>query len=252
MVRRRRIAFVLGHLGVVCVLAIALSGCASAPAAPENQAYASPLTHTVQSGETVYRIATRYGVSPMALMRANGISDPRELRVGQMLVIPGAYRQLALRRTGKDSIPQGPNRPPPPPHSFGWPIAGGTVSSGFGIRHGVMHDGIDIAAPAGTPVHAADSGVVVYVGQLRGYGNVVILEHSDHFVTVYGHDATNMVQVGERIARGQVIAEVGNSGRTTGPNLHFEVRHDNLAYNPLEFLPADQSPAPVTFAGGGC
>jgi murein DD-endopeptidase MepM/ murein hydrolase activator NlpD len=251
-VRRKRSALALGYLGVIVTLAIALGGCASAPAPPAAQAYAAPLTHTVQPGETVYRIATRFGVSPTALMRANGIADPRQLRVGQVLVIPGAYRQLALDRASGAALPQGPERPPPPPHSFEWPIMGGMVSSGFGIRHGVMHDGIDIAAPAGTPVRAADSGVVVYVGQLRGYGNVVILEHSDHFVTVYGHDSVNMVQAGERIARGQVIAEVGTSGRATGPNLHFEVRHDNLAYNPLEFLPADQSPAPVTFAGGGC
>jgi murein DD-endopeptidase MepM/ murein hydrolase activator NlpD len=115
-----------------------------------------------------------------------------------------------------------------------------------------MHDGVDITAPAGTPVHAADGGVVVYAGRLRGYGNVVIIEHSDRFVTVYGHDAANLVRAGDRVARGQVIGAVGSSGRTTGPNLHFEVRHDNLAYNPLEFLPSAGPSAAITFAGGGC
>ncbi len=227
-----------------------IAGCAAAPATTNHSySYSYPVTHTVQAGETIYRIATRYGISPNALMRANGLSDPRQLRVGQVLTIPGSYRRFALRRD--NSISPGPSRPPAPPHSFAWPIAGGEVSSGFGIRHGVMHDGIDIAAPPGTPVHAADDGVVVYVGRMRGYGNVVIVEHSDNFATVYGHDAANIVHEGERVARGQIIGEVGTSGRTTGPNLHFEVRYDNLAYNPLKFLPSG-APAAVTFAGGGC
>ncbi len=248
---RRRITF-RSIFAVVAAgaIAAAIAGCASAPATPVNQTYVYPATHTVQPGETIYRIATRYGVSPGALMRANGLSDPRQLRVGQTLTIPGASRRFASR--SDDAPAPGTNRPPAPQHSFTWPIAGGAVSSGFGIRHGVMHDGIDIAAPAGTPVHAADAGVVVYVGRLRGYGNVVIIEHSDRFVTVYGHDEANLVQAGERVARGQVIGQVGASGRTTGPNLHFEVRHDNLAYNPLEFLPSAGAPPPVTFAGGGC
>lgn len=244
--RSRRI----GYLYAACFIAAALTGCAPAPSVPVNRSYTAPLTHTVQPGETIYHIASHYGVDPEALMRANGLSDPRQLRIGQVLMIPGSYRGAAIGRA--DITGPGPNRPPAPPHSFSWPIAGGVVSSGFGIRHGVMHDGVDIAAPVGTPVHAADAGVVVYAGRLRGYGNVVIIEHSDRFVTVYGHDAANLVRAGDRVACGQVIGEVGSSGRTTGPNLHFEVRHDNLAYNPLEFLPAPGPPAAITFAGGGC
>lgn len=241
-----------GYFSAACFIAgaLALAGCASAPITPVDRTYTTPFTHTVQPGETIYRIASRYRVDPGALMRANGRGDPRQLRVGQVLVIPGSYRGVAIGRA--DSTGPGPNRPPPPPHSFSWPIAGGVLSSGFGVRHGVMHDGVDIAAPAGTLVHAADAGVVVYAGRLRGYGNVVIIEHSDRFVTVYGHDAANLVQAGDRVACGQVIGAVGSSGRTTGPNLHFEVRHDNLAYNPLEFLPSAGPPPAITFAGGGC
>ena len=96
-----------------------------------------------------------------------------------------------------------------------------------------MHDGVDIAAPLGTAVHAADSGTVVFVGKLNGYGNTVIIRHSDNYVTVYGHNSRVLVSEGTSVARGQNIAEVGTSGRTTGPNLHFEVRYDNHAYNPL-------------------
>ena len=150
------------YLGAAFLVAAAFPGCASAPATPINQTYAAPVTHTVQPGETIYRIAAHYGVDSGALMRANDLHDPRQLRVGQVLVIPGSRSGVAVGRA--DSIGPGPNRPLPPPHSFAWPIFGGVVSSGFGIRHGVMHDGVDIAAPAGTPVHAADAGIVVYVG----------------------------------------------------------------------------------------
>ncbi|MBF6569347.1 MAG: LysM peptidoglycan-binding domain-containing M23 family metallopeptidase [Candidatus Binataceae bacterium] len=196
-------------------------------------------------GETIYRIASRYRVSVAALMRANGMTSSRQLHTGQVLVIPGTYQRSWRAAAGNLR-----DRPPPPPHSFSWPIYGGVLSSPFGIRHGVMHDGLDIAVPTGTYIHAADAGVVVYAGRLRGYGNVVIIEHSDHYATVYAHESVEKVREGQRVKRGQIIGEVGRTGRTTGPNLHFEVRHDNLAYNPLGFLPP-RSASAVNFAGGG-
>lgn len=134
---------------------------------------------------------------------------------------------------------------------FAWPVAGGVVSSGFGMRNGVMHDGVDIYAPPGTPVRAADRGVVIFSGRLRGYGNVVIIRHDDHYVTVYSHNLMNTVREGQRVARSQIVAEVGSSGRTTGSNLHFEVRRDNLARNPLGYLPALPAPGATSFARGG-
>jgi murein DD-endopeptidase MepM/ murein hydrolase activator NlpD len=133
---------------------------------------------------------------------------------------------------------------------FSWPVPGGEVSSGFGIRDGVMHDGVDIRAPLGTAVRAADGGVVIFSGHLRGYGNVVIIRHDDHYATVYGHNLRNLVPAGDRVARGQIVATVGNTGHTTGSNLHFEVRRDNLARNPLDYLPMRTAPGP-SFAGGG-
>jgi murein DD-endopeptidase MepM/ murein hydrolase activator NlpD len=239
-------------IGSAAMLAaeIFLAGCGSQPQNLAVSTASSRLqqTHVVRRGETLYRIAQNYGVSTAALMRANGLHDPRELRVGQLLVIPSRYESSVIGRA--DHSLSWPNRPPPE-HAFIWPVSGGVVSSPFGIRHGVMHDGIDIAAPVGTPVMAADSGVVVYAGQLRGYGNVVIIQHSNHFATVYGHDAVNKVNVGEQVSRGQVIGKVGDSGRTTGPNLHFEIRHDNLAYNPLAFLTVSRPETAETFASGG-
>lgn len=113
-----------------------------------------------------------------------------------------------------------------------------------------MHDGIDIAAPVGTPVHAAAAGRVIYAGRIRGYGNVVIVQHADHYATVYGHNSINKVHQGQNVLRGQVISKVGTTGRTTGPNLHFEVRRDNVASNPLRYLPPLDSSIGTQLAGG--
>ncbi|HLH77455.1 MAG TPA: M23 family metallopeptidase [Candidatus Binataceae bacterium] len=121
------------------------------------------------------------------------------------------------------------------PH-LAWPVPNGTFSSGFGLRHGVMHEGIDIAAPSGSPVEAAAAGQVIFVGRLRGYGKVIIVAHRDHYATVYAHNSVDLVERGQWVARGQMIGRVGRTGHTTGANLHFEVRHNNVATNPLAYL----------------
>ena len=223
------------------------TGCFSQRPAPR---YNPPLsrsygrqTHTVARGETIYHIAHEYGVTPERLMAANGIGDARGLRVGEMLVIPA--NGLAAASLGPPEI-----WTPRADRQFAWPVMAGTLTSPFGMRHGVMHDGIDIAAPEGTPVRAADDGSVIYSGHLRGYGNVVIVQHSGGYVTVYGHNERNLVREGERVSRGQEIAELGATGRASGPNLHFEIRHDNQAENPLAFLPP-REPAGSSFALGG-
>lgn len=99
-----------------------------------------------------------------------------------------------------------------------------------------MHEGIDIAAPVGTPVTAAASGRVIFVGRMRGYGNIVIIQHDSHYVTVYAHDSSNLVKEGQSVKRGQLIGFVGRSGHTRGANLHFEVRRNNVARNPLAYM----------------
>ena len=105
-----------------------------------------------------------------------------------------------------------------------------------------MHGGVDIAAPVGTPVLAADSGVVIFSGTLHGYGNTVIIRHDDGYATVYGHNERNLVSEGARVARGQEIGEIGRSGRTTGANLHFEVRRDNVAKTRSPICPSPRPP----------
>ncbi len=120
---------------------------------------------------------------------------------------------------------------------FAWPVpASKRVSSPFGSRWGKHHDGIDISAREGTSIVAAADGVVVYSGsQIGGYGNITVLAHRDGFFTVYAHASKNYTSKGERVHRGQVIAKVGQTGRSTGPHLHFEIRHDSKPINPKSF-----------------
>lgn len=122
---------------------------------------------------------------------------------------------------------------------FRWPVEG-QITSSFGPRRESFHDGIDIAVPRGTPVCAVADGEVIFSNILHGYGNIVIVRHRHGYVTVYAHNQRNLVREGEIVRRGQVLAEVGQSGRATGPHLHFEVRKDNLARNPLRYLPEDR------------
>jgi lipoprotein NlpD len=224
-----------------------LAGCGATDSSPTvyQRAYSSARAggenHIVQPGETIYHIAQVYGVSTDALMAANGISDPHDLRVGQIVVIPAGDTATAFNRPDPWSVPRADRQ-------FAWPVAAGTVSSPFGMRNGVMHDGVDIAAPAGTPVLAADAGTVIFAGRERGYGNLVIVQHSGGYATVYGHNQRNLVSTGAIVSRGQEIAEMGATGRASGPNLHFEVRYENHAQNPLAYLPQPDQSTPISFA----
>lgn len=120
--------------------------------------------------------------------------------------------------------------------------AHGIVSSAYGMRtdpfNGQVkfHQGVDIAAPAGTPVRAAADGKVIFSGQMAGYGNLVEVDHGNGWVTLYGHNAANLVAVGEDIKAGQAVGLVGSTGRATGPHVHFEVRKAGKAVNPDSFL----------------
>lgn len=120
---------------------------------------------------------------------------------------------------------------------FLWPVPSSKkVSSGFGHRWGRPHEGIDIAARKGTYIVSADSGVVVYSGRKSGYGNIVVVSHAGGLFTIYAHNHKNYARKGQKVSRGQVIAAVGNTGKSTGDHLHFEVRYDSKAFDPLSFF----------------
>jgi murein DD-endopeptidase MepM/ murein hydrolase activator NlpD len=119
-----------------------------------------------------------------------------------------------------------------------WPLRAGLVSSEFGRRWGRQHQGVDIAADLGVPVRAVAPGEVVYAGdELRGYGNVVIVRHDNETSTLYAHNDSIEVEKGQRVRTGQVIARLGNTGHSTGPHLHFEIRKKNKPVDPRKVLP---------------
>jgi lipoprotein NlpD len=196
--------------------------------------------HHVRAGENLYRIGKAYGVPYQTIARVNEIADPARIEIGQRLRIPGAEREvpvdLITPRDADTAAPTALERDEKAP-SFRWPLAAkGSVTSAFGERNGAFHDGIDISAPAGTEIYAAADGEVVYSAELTGYGNTVIVRHGGGYVTVYAHNDRNHVREGALVRQGQVIASLGRTGRTTGPNLHFEVRKNNIARNPTYYL----------------
>jgi len=227
--------------------------------------------HRVAPGETMYRIAKTYGLSVDELASANGIKDVRALAVGQELTIPGVERSVPVdapealapeadpepvRTRASDAPPrrggpvvarreEPPRRPATRPGAvrpkvatqgmIDWPLRG-VLYGRFGKKGREPHDGIDLAAPAGTPVKTAQEGTVLYAGEQRGYGNIVIVEHSNRLITLYAHNRDLRVRTGQKVRREQVIATVGESGKTSGPHLHFEVRLDGKPVDPLDYL----------------
>ncbi len=210
--------------------------------------------HTVAPGESAYRIAKAYGVPLDELLGLNDVTDPKRLRPGDILFIPGAS---AVAKIEPAPVPAEPT-----PKAMAqaakerekeeeaeeraviakvgkleWPVDG-ILTTRFGVRGSRKHDGIDISAPEGTRVAAATEGVVLYSGDgQRGYGNLIIIKHAENMVTIYAHNKENLVKEGERVTRGQLIANVGQTGRADGPHLHFEVRQKDRPKNPLFYLP---------------
>ncbi len=236
---------------------------------------AAPGTYTVQSGDTLSAISRRTGVGIAALKQANGISDGA-LKIGQTLTIPSGSGSPAVTVAAAKPAPASKvsvdpvktaSTPPaekatpsatltayaPPkkdqnlavdedavaPSFTGigkmrWPVRG-RVISGFGS--GKDGDGIDISVPEGTPVKAAENGVVIYAGNgLKEFGNTVLVRHEDGLVTVYGHASSLQVTRGQKVKRGQEIALSGMSGTTDSPKLQFEVRKNSAPVDPKGYL----------------
>jgi lipoprotein NlpD len=212
-----------------------IAGCASQ--APVPPAAKGGIYHIVKSGESLYRIGKAYDLSYAELARVNKLRDPNQIRVGQKLFIPGAARQLPVEMISPaDSTANIPESSDLPDDGIVWPVVGG-INSHFGRRGASFHDGIDISAPEGTPIKAIGNGEVIYSDQLRGYGNLVIVRHSGGLVSVYAHNQVNLVDQGQFVAQGDIIAKVGSTGRVTGPHLHLEIRKNNVAQDPLLYLP---------------
>lgn len=171
-----------------------------------------------------------------ALVQAQAALSADRSRVGQLQVEAVAIE--ALLRARSSSVPAGTTLGP---EHLIWPVDG-PITSPFGYRldpvthQYALHAGIDIGAPLGTPIKAAKAGTVVFAGQETGYGNYTCIDHGGGFSTCYAHQSRELVTVGQRVAQGQVIGLVGDTGYTTGPHLHFETRVDGVPENPMLFL----------------
>jgi lipoprotein NlpD len=225
------------------VAALAFAGCPRAPRlAIDLRAHTEPdverAVHVVEQGETLWRIARRYGVKADALARANGIEESATIKAGQELVIPPAAQEPAATVAAAAPTPAATATAPPKAAvaRLAWPLVG-VLYARFGPRGEAHHDGVDVAAPEGSEIVAAADGEVVFAGEQKGYGNLVILGHADSLITVYAHNRENLVKEGQKVSRGQRVAKVGMASRTSGPHLHFEVREGTVPKDPLEFLP---------------
>jgi murein DD-endopeptidase MepM/ murein hydrolase activator NlpD len=222
--------------------------------------------HVVAPGETLHSIARLYGKSVMVLATANNIRPDTMVKVGERIIIPGVQpgSVIAPRAQAQVAPPPGPSlATAESPHSarvatpeapaqestiktaepagglpsFRWPVRGRVIASFGPTPNGLQNDGINLAVPEGTPVKAAEDGVVAYAGnELKGYGNLVLVRHSNGFVTAYAHASDILVKRGETVKRGQVIAHSGQTGNVTSPQLHFEIRKGSTPVDPSQYL----------------
>lgn len=210
--------------------------------------------HVVQRGDTVYSISRTYGVDMATLTSTNHVPPPYTIKVGQRLQLPSkvntqvasadegpsprgvpvsrpgpSYTTTTTQPTAKGPLPA----PPVPAGDFVWPAQGKIISSFGAKENGLHNDGINIAVPSGTPVHAAQSGVVAYAGnELKGYGNLLLVRHANGWMTAYAHNSKLLVKRGDTVMRGQTISLAGNTGSVTSPQVHFEVRKGAKAVDP--------------------
>lgn len=181
--------------------------------------------HIVTEEDTLESVAAQYGVAEADISSypPNGLYQPYKLKIGRGLIVPFGRKGGAL----------------PPPNlavtsALNWPIAG-TVTGGFEADHPAL----DIGAPYGSTIYAAAAGTVSYAGWGEdGLGFTVVVDHGEGLETLYLHLKGALVQAGAEVARGDAIGEVGSTGHSNGPHLHFEVRHNGELVNPLEYLPS--------------
>jgi len=235
-------------------------------------------------GQTLVDLAARFGLSPVAVARANGVKDPLDLKPGDLVLLPGIQakttyqrllakqeaerqarleaerrRQEELRRLAEErrkqqalaqqrtrQVQQAQTQRPQVRRvsyqegAMRWPLSGFRITTYFGQRGAFQryHTGIDLAAPYGTPIVAAKAGQVEVAGwSSMGYGFHVVLDHGGGVETLYAHMSRIAVRAGQWVEAGQVIGYVGSTGWSTGPHLHFEVRVNGVARNPLAYLP---------------
>jgi murein DD-endopeptidase MepM/ murein hydrolase activator NlpD len=209
--------------------------------------------YVVKRSDSISSIASKYNENTYAIARLNNLHPPYTIYVGQNLFLPNLnrYRPVStstpiapltkskLKMAKASSKAKAVLAPPAiTGEGFLWPVKGKVLSSYGGKSAGLQNDGINIAAPRGAPVRAAENGVVAYSGnELRGFGNLLLLKHTDGWITAYAHNDSLLVKRGDKIKKGQTIAKVGSSGSVQNPQLHFELRKGKKAIDPIKYLP---------------
>jgi murein DD-endopeptidase MepM/ murein hydrolase activator NlpD len=251
---------------VPAVVATSAPAAATPAAAPANAG-----VHIVAAGDTLSKISKTYSKPLIEILKVNNLAPNARLNIGDRIVIPGARTAATPGRDATNAAQSKPAVPAPkvlgkqagneptqsvsvvtpaseaPPAAahakeaaaptFRWPVKG-RVIAGFGPKaNGQQNDGINLAVPEGTPVKAAEDGVVAYAGsELKGYGNLVLVRHANGYVTAYAHAKELLVKRGDTIKRGQVIANSGQTGNVDAPQLHFEIRKGPAPQDPLPML----------------
>jgi murein DD-endopeptidase MepM/ murein hydrolase activator NlpD len=250
---------------------------AAAPAPESNAvaaAGAAPGVYVVNPGDTLLSIAHHHHVPLAELAKANNLDPAAKLKLGARLTLPGARTAAVapaaavaaqpatappatkmavstgaapqsvhlaqattkVEETPAESSPKAAEATGALP-TFRWPVRGKVITGYGASTNGKANDGINVAVPEGTPVKAAEDGVVTYSGnELKGYGNLVLVKHANGYVTAYAHASELLVKRGDTIKRGQVIAKSGQTGEVGSPQLHFEIRKGTAPVDPLQFL----------------
>ncbi len=214
--------------------------------------------HIVAKGDTLYNISKRYNVDMRSLSHVNNLSAPYSLAIGQKLLLPdsvvtkqkathyvanaaapkktSSWKAKSQKKTYRKAISY--NTTVKKRNSkFSWPVRGKVISKFGVIAKGRNNDGINIKAPLGTTVKAADAGTIAYAGnELKGFGNLILLKHSGGWITAYAHNDRLLVKKGQKVRKGEKIATVGSTGGVNSPQLHFEIRAGKKAVNPLNYL----------------
>ena len=209
------------------------------------RAEAARVEATVSSATAEQRgVVTRLVASRDALVAAQSekstalasINEDRDSTLQEIQALEQQSAALAARIREAQQQAATPVIVPPSGNGLlAWPVSG-PVTSGFGARWGRMHEGIDIAVPVGTAVRAAAAGTVIYAGWMGGYGNLVVVDHGNGLSTAYAHNTSFAVSVGQSVAAGEVVSYSGSTGNSTGPHVHFEVRVNGSAVDPLGYL----------------
>jgi murein DD-endopeptidase MepM/ murein hydrolase activator NlpD len=200
----------------------------------------------VVPGDTLWALATSRGLTVREAAEVNGLEPPYHLAPGQRLFFPGGGLERASARAAERRAAAAAPRALPPAHlpdgkRITWPLDEGVLLRTFDAEADVPHEGLMLAAPAGTPVRAAADGEVLFVGdEGTVHGTMIILRHDSELLTIYGHMGRVDVKAGERVRLGQPLGTVGESGRAESPPLHFQVRLGRRPVDPLEHLPDPQ------------